>query len=90
MPASTSLLNLKAAPSMKKKTGKKGIPLRSNHAHIIPTGMKTVGQDRTKSNMAINQSTTFNRTTDTFTDLESERGSLKYVSASVENPHLQK
>ena len=93
MPVSQSLVNLKAAPVAKKKNGKKGgIPLRSNHhSHIIPTGRKTTGApDRIKSTLAVNQSTSFNRTTDTITEMESERGSLKYVSASLDNPHLQK
>ena len=64
------------------------MPLRRNNAHVIPTGLKK-GADRIKSNVAVNQSTSLNHTTDTMTELDSERGSLKYVSANLENPHLK-
>ena len=77
---------------LKKKGGKKGhgVPLRLNHAHVIPTGLKKESNsshaDRLKSNAAVNQSTSLNRTTDTMVaDIDTERGSLKYVSANVEN-----
>ena len=77
----------------KKRGGKKGhgVPLRQNHAHVIPTGLKKESSrvERVKSNAAVNQSTSLNRTTETFTDLESERGSLKYVSANLETAKLQ-
>ena len=76
---------------MKKKGGKKGhgVPLRQNHAHVIPTGLKKQANssrgERVKSNAAVNQSTSLNRTTDTMVaDIETERGSLKYVSANAE------
>ena len=88
--ASSSANVLKAStPMMKKKGGKKGhgVPLRQNHAHVIPTGLKkeVPPPSVVKSNAAVNQSTSLNRTTDTMVaDMESERGSLKYVSANVE------
>ena len=73
---------------MKKKGGKKGhgVPLRQNHAHVIPTGLKKEPlAERVKSNAAVNQSTSLNRTTDTMVaDIDTERGSLKYLSANVE------
>ena len=75
----------------KKRGGKKGhgVPLRQNHAHVIPTGLKKESNasraERVKSNAAVNQSTSMNRTTDTMVaEIESERGSLKYVSANAE------
>ena len=89
LPMSASMVSLRP-PQNKKKNGKKaGVPLRSYNAHVIPTGMKK-GAERIKSNVAVNQSTSLNHTTDTMTDLDSERGSLKYVSANLDNPHLQK
>ena len=75
----------------KLRGGKKGhgVPLRQNHAHVIPTGLKKESNasraERVKSNAAVNQSTSMNRTTDTMVaEIESERGSLKYVSANAE------
>ena len=49
------------------------------------------GIERIKSSMTVNQSTNpLNRTSEVMTDMESEKGSLKYVTAGVDNPHLQK
>lgn len=86
---SASASSLRPAPKKKTNAVKKGvgIPLRSNHAHIIPTGLK---RGQAKSNAAVNQSTSLNRTTDTINDQESERGSLKYVSANLDNKLLKK
>jgi hypothetical protein len=72
-----------------KRGGKKGhgVPLRQNHAHVIPTGLKKESSraERVKSNAAVNQSTSMNRTNDTMVaEIESERGSLKYVSVNAE------
>ncbi len=60
-----------------------GCPLRPNHAAAngVQKGRKVV-----KSNKAVqNVSTSLNRTADTLSEAESERGSLKYVSVNGEN-----
>ena len=91
MPLSASLTSLKHAVPFKKsgKTATVGMPLRPNHnKKMIPRGVKKINK-RLESNVAVNQSTSLNRTTETFTDLESERGSLKYVSANLETAKLQ-
>ena len=68
---------------VKKAAAGGGCPLRPNHAAAngVPKGRKMV-----KSNKAVqNVSTSLNRTADTLSEVESERGSLKYVSVNGEN-----